>query len=257
VPINISFDSNLTQNEADALRALLGTLQPAHSGDTVPSHPLIFEGGVLKLNKVVPSDHDWTSPDAQIAKFETATGTVDLVSVDTSQLTNVNEVTPANALSPDLDSDGKEWDEAIHASTRTKTADGRWKKKRGVGKTIDSDPAEDEQAAAEEIEAGPVLAGIPTPPATYAPEAELPVEAQAAKVETVPVPPPPPAPTDSGVPSFPDAVKICSALGKETYTKLFAEVGLKSVMEMKDDTALRERFFGHKSVIEARMEKGV
>jgi len=42
------------------------------------------------------------------------------------QFENLN---PANF---ELDIDGKQWDEAIHSRTKSKTADGRWKLKRGL-----------------------------------------------------------------------------------------------------------------------------
>lgn len=39
---------------------------------------------------------------------------------------------PAGKEEPELDVDGLPWDERIHASTKKKTQDGRWKKKRGI-----------------------------------------------------------------------------------------------------------------------------
>lgn len=228
MPINISFDSTLTQNEADALRALLGALYPSD---------------VMRFDQAEWPVYEQT---------EAVTGLSDSVSVEDIVAPTLTEGNPNIVIEPkpiemvgvgDLDSDGKEWDEAIHASTRTKTADGRWKKKRGTGGgAVTAEPVQENEGTEQFTPSTPdtpaVTAVVPTPPAP-------------------PVPPPPPAPAaDTGLPTFPDSVKICSALGKETYEKLFAEVGIKSVMELKDDAA-RVRFFEHESVIVARMEKGV
>lgn len=113
-------------------------------------------------------------------------------------------VTPAPAASPVppasspdlLDAEGLPWDERIHSSSRTKTAKGVWKARKGL------DPAVKTAVAAELLNAGraqmadatpvpaamPAAAPAPTPPAAAAPP---PPPAAAA------APPAPPAAPDA------------------------------------------------------------
>lgn len=230
--INISFDSNLTQNEADALRALLDSLHPAAVEQFRPVE--------VSTSVSVPSD---------VAKL-VAGQDYDPYDIPTAE--NPDDFPPQASPIVDLDSDGKEWDERIHSSSRAKNGDGRWKLKRGVDKALVAQVLGD-VAIEDEADGSVTIPDLPTPPVYVTEEApDVPTPPAAA-----PVPPPPPVPAaDSGLPTFPDSVKICSALGKETYEKLFTELAIKSVMELKDDTT-RERFFEHESVIVARMEKGV
>ena len=48
------------------------------------------------------------------------------------------EVAHALVAPVDLDSTGSEWNPELHASTKTKNADGTWKKRRGAGKADDA-----------------------------------------------------------------------------------------------------------------------
>jgi hypothetical protein len=52
--------------------------------------------------------------------------------------------------SPEVDADGVEWDGAIHASTKTKTQDGRWTKRRQRKATPKAVPAEKKVAESDE-----------------------------------------------------------------------------------------------------------
>lgn len=85
----------------------------------------------------------------------------------------------------EVDKSGLPWDERIHASTRTKTANGQWKKKRGV---------EDFTVAHVETELRQVMgipgAATPTIPQPPAVAATVPVPPVPG---AVPTPPPPPA----------------------------------------------------------------
>lgn len=235
MPINISFDTNtITDDEVRGIFALLDTVRPA-----------AFDPGPFDAEEVTRAVEEKLSG-AGISVKRDENG-----NIPTAE--NPDDFEPEASPIVELDADGKEWDDRIHSSSRAKNADGRWKLKRGVDKELVAQILGD-VAIEDEADGSVTIPDLPTPPVYVTEEAAVVPTPPAA----APVPPPPPAPTaDSGVPSFPDAVKICSALGKETYTKLFAEVGLKSVMEMRDDAALRERFFGHESVIVARMEKGV
>jgi len=49
-----------------------------------------------------------------------------------NQAPPVEQTQPPVNQAPPMDADGVVWDGRIHASTKTKTQDGRWKKKRGV-----------------------------------------------------------------------------------------------------------------------------
>lgn len=72
----------------------------------------------------------------------------------------------------EFDSAGKPWDERIHASTKSKNADGRWKKKKGVDQALVAEiegsapvSMSDKLARAESAVG---LGNVPAPPVTYA-----------------------------------------------------------------------------------------
>jgi len=71
-------------------------------------------------------------------------------------------VAPAAESGVELDIDGVAWNEELHAGTKTKTADGRWKKKRGAGKTS---PAPAAQTTASQQSPAPAATGFGTPAA--------------------------------------------------------------------------------------------
>lgn len=88
----------------------------------------------------------------------------------------------------DLDTDGLPWDARIHAGTKSKNQDGRWKMKRGV---------EDHVVAQVQGELR-ALMGVPTP--GNVPQAGAPAMPPAAPIP--PAPPAPPAPnTAAGAPA--------------------------------------------------------
>jgi len=88
----------------------------------------------------------------------------------------------------DLDKNGLYWDERIHSSSKDKTAEGVWRKKRGVEKTLGA-----EGIAKVEAEIRAVLA-IPGPAVPSVPE-----------VPAVPVPPVPGLPPAPSIPTPPPA----------------------------------------------------
>lgn len=99
--------------------------------------------------------------------------------------------------SGELDADGTAWDERIHASTKAKNADGRWRLRKGVDKEL----VKQVLATEPEVPAAPPV--VPTPPEVTAPVpvvvAEqpvappvVPVAAAAPAAPEVPTPPPVP-----------------------------------------------------------------
>lgn len=90
----------------------------------------------------------------------------------------------------DLDADGAVWDARLHSSSRTKTADGRWKKRRG---SADLPPP------------APAATMAPSPAATMAPAEPVIPWGDA------PAAPPAPAPTVPPVPAAPAAPVDASA----------------------------------------------
>jgi hypothetical protein len=120
---------------------------------------------------------------------------------------------PAPALGPALVTDndrldkaGLPWDERIHSSSRVKTADGLWRKKRGVDEAVVTQ-VEGELKALMRIPA-PVSAtvqnSIPIPPVTI--------------MTSVPAPPPPPAVDDRQ--AFVNLITLASqAIGAKTLTQ--------------------------------------
>lgn len=61
--------------------------------------------------------------------------------VETINYAEVEELEQGDEDAPEVDSEGVEWSEELHASTKTKTADGRWKKRRGAAKAETTTPA--------------------------------------------------------------------------------------------------------------------
>lgn len=96
---------------------------------------------------------------------------------------------PANAGTVELDKDALPWDARIHASTKTKNADGRWKKKRGIS---------DEEIASVTDELRALMA-VPTAPVAILPPPIVPA--------TAGLPPTlPPIVLGSGVPPLPPVI---------------------------------------------------
>ena len=105
--------------------------------------------------------------------------------------------TGGDAPLAELDSEGQPWNPNLHARTKTKTKDGKWKKRRGGPVTTATPPAD------------PPPAAVPPAPATPPPAPATPPAAPAA---------PPPAPAAAateaadGVPTFRSLVaKIATA----------------------------------------------
>lgn len=134
---------------------------------------------------------------------------------------------PASAV--DLDVTGLPWDARIHASTRSKIADGSWKLKRGVN---------NDMLLKVQGELRQVMA-IPTPPVSVAQAAQVATEVAVQTfapppppVATAPVvfaPPPPPAP--SGDMLFKDLILLVtnSGITQETIVAACNAAGLPNL----------------------------
>lgn len=133
---------------------------------------------------------------------------------ETPAATSTAPPTPESSESPEVDddmvdADGLPWDERIHAGTQTKTADGRWKRKRGVDQTLV------DQVVAE-------LKGEPEPAAPAMPAALM---AQA------------PAPVDAGpYASVTDAAKLAELLQKAYAAGTSFDVLLADIKELGYDS---------------------
>ena len=105
----------------------------------------------------------------------------------------------------EIDTGGLPWDSRIHTRTKTKTADGHWKKQRGVGGNVVK-KIEEELRAAHGIPSPVVLTPVaPAPQVTAVPSV-----APEPHVVLTP-PPPPPFPNQEKAPDFADLMTIVTA----------------------------------------------
>lgn len=118
----------------------------------------------------------------------------------------------------ETDLDGLPHDNRIHASTKTKNKDGRWKKKKGVDDaTVTRVEAELRSIMNLPTTAPPLAPALPAPPVATAPPAP--------PVAAAPLPTPPPV-----VPAPPAAapvapVAVATASGVSTFSQLMGWVG--------------------------------
>lgn len=144
--------------------------------------------------------------------------------------------TPGPALVDNdrLDKTGIPWDERIHASTRTKTADGCWKKKRN----IDDATVATVEGELKALMAIPAPAPSPTPAVVSASQsASAPVIAVPTAIVSAPPPPPPPPavaqePTHAASPIAPVAtVAVDRNAFIELITKTSVAIGAKKLTQ--------------------------
>jgi hypothetical protein len=183
--INLLIDTSRPSDIAEAL-VLLSTLEAA-AGDDVPTGT--------------------TAEDAEFLaglKADAVAAATPPVMVSTGTWTAPTPDPAVVFAKNDTDVDGVKWDPALHASTKAKTIDGRWKARKRRG------------SADAEAPAAAVVAAPPPPPVD------------------LPVPPPPPA-EPAMVPAGPPAVltfrevmaKVTARkLGKAKVDELLAIVGL-------------------------------
>lgn len=134
-----------------------------------------------------------------------------------------NAASPAPADNERLDKSGLPWDERIHASTRTKNADGQWKRKRGI-----------DEATVTQVEAElRQLMAIPSPAPLTVTEVPQPAPSQETPAASAPGPvlvPAPPAPAPAANPAQSDFIALvqrCTQLvatGKLKQEELTAAV---------------------------------
>ena len=126
---------------ADQLMAASEKLRAMANGLSVPQQATAETKSMLETKAVDWSEHSAEVAAKQAAKQQVVQDAADnaIKSVDDSSLkTGSYTVTAGTDVSPqgfdftDLDADGAPYDSEIHASTKTKTAKGIWKKVRGV-----------------------------------------------------------------------------------------------------------------------------
>lgn len=136
--------------------------------------------------------------------------------------------------SVDLDADGLPWDERIHAGTKSKNADGRWKAKKGI-----NDPALVARVKAE-------LQQRQALPSTPIPTAPLQSAAPPAAASQTSLPaglPPLPAALPSGVPSTFEqlmprltAASTAGTLPPDALPRVLQALGISSIVQVQSDT---------------------
>lgn len=138
----------------------------------------------------------------------------------------------------EVDASGIPWDARIHASTKTKTADGCWKKKRGVpDEERDRVEAELKATMAAPAAAAPE-ASSPTPPPAPEPSSPAP-EASAPSAPAAPAPAPTP---EAPAPAAPEAASptpppAAPAQGSITFPELMQKVtGATSAGKLNNET---------------------
>jgi hypothetical protein len=104
--------------------------------DNLESIRDFLDDAVVSGTQVLPAESQVTPANQQGMVTQSAPAAV-VMPAATTEVGTVTafaaEVTAAaDGNGPELDSDGLPWDERIHAATKTKTAKGAWKKKRGV-----------------------------------------------------------------------------------------------------------------------------
>lgn len=123
----------------------------------------------------------------------------------------------APASYAELDSAGLPWDSRIHASTRTKIADGTWKLARGLDKAVVAQVLDELRAVMAGAPAASPAAPVVPPPAPPAPPAAPP-----APVAPPPAPPaaPPAPPAPAGGLDYPQFVtKLTAAIASGQITQ--------------------------------------
>lgn len=187
---------DLTEGEATATIAFLNTLFPGSAssaiGEFIIGSSAIEGVSTMALSAALDAVDDPETAFSQPAPLDPATAFATAPLDDASS--SVATASPVGAPSPsasvgapagvDLDPDGIPWDARIHAGTKAKNADGRWKAKKGLGAGI-KDTVTAELKAIMVATPGqpapvptPPATTIPTPPATPLPPAAV-AEAQA------------------------------------------------------------------------------
>lgn len=153
--------------------------------------------------------------------------------------TPVGAPSPVIASAPagvEVDKEGLPWDARIHAGTKAKNADGRWKAKKGAPDDLKTQVTTELRAV---MGAPPAPAAAPPPPPPPTPQDNALNTALAeAEAAAAPPPPPPPAPAASNTAGFIAAMqKVTSgqADGKITpqdVATIVASLGLASARDL-------------------------
>ena len=112
----------------------------------------------------------------ECAKLREVSGIPVIPELDEAENELVPEGCSVAVESHEFDADGMPWDERIHASTQTKTQDGRWKKKRGVDqKLYDSVVAEYGTPTPPTVDEAPAPTPVPEVPTPQPTADEIPM----------------------------------------------------------------------------------
>jgi len=127
---------------------------------------------------------------------------------------------------PEFDADGLPWDERIHASTKTTTQDGRWKKKRGVDQSLVEEVEAELRYTEEESSAQDAAVDSDPNAADGAPTGTI------SDAATPPPPPPPPPPASDT--TFAELIKEITEnqINPDTVLKAIQSVGLANAGEL-------------------------
>jgi len=215
--MQISFDTSLVSpDELTALIALcasLGGRLPANGG-TITVDLTADTGKLREVLAEVAADDVPVSPVAASAEGNAPSAQTDTANIAPSASENAPsaESSSQSDASPttgnvELDTDGIPWDERIHASTKTTTADGKWRKRKNVDEVLYGQV----HAELQELHAAP-LDDTPPPPASSTPDENAPTD-------DTDVPPPPVPDASAGFSEFPELVQAVAQYGLP-YVKL-------------------------------------
>lgn len=200
MPLKISLElSEATPKEVDALVCFLTVCGGGKAEETVPE-------SAFTLKEDAPAEQKWGPS---------------LVPAPSANPSNASETaTSAGSVAPvtsNIDKSGLPWDERIHASTRTLTADGLWRKKRGI----------DEAAVtAVEAELRKVMA-IPSP--------SSPVPSASMTANLAP-PPPPPAAAPAPVADFQN--QFVALIGRTAQALAAGKITQAQIQQCADSAGL-------------------
>jgi hypothetical protein len=156
--------------------------------------------GTSALSSEAPNAPTISTPNTGAASPASPTAPMPVASVQASA-DNEDDDAGAPVSTASADSTGMPWDERIHSAARSTNADGTWRKRKGIDKTII--PGIEAELRAQGASSAPAPAPTPQPAPLPPPKpiaAPLPVPTpQPASAPVTPPPPPMPAPAPEPV----------------------------------------------------------
>jgi hypothetical protein len=218
----------------------------------------VYGPGVLpKEATVTVGDVSVSGPASLILPTGTGTTTVNVSEPDAASVfgtPRVDDVTPVtnpyDRTGVERDSAGIPWDDRIHASTKTKTANGAWTRRRNTDDALFDNVMAELKAAntAHTLQAAQVGGLVPPPPSsapTTAATVPSPPPADPVVSSTAPGVPAPPVAGETTFPQLMMKVTRMQAEGKlaqDAYTNLLLSVGAKSIVDLSKNKALIPAF---------------